>query len=65
MFQVHLRRLKMTCLGRLWDGTVLSGEEEIVGLDARPTGNTTQKDAELRRLGHNKRDGVARQIFSR
>jgi hypothetical protein len=25
MFQVHLRRLKVTCLGRLWNCTVLSG----------------------------------------
>ncbi len=48
-----------------WNVDVDTDEEEIVGLDARPTGNTTQKDAELRRLGHNKRDGVARQIFSR
>ncbi|KAK4030642.1 hypothetical protein OUZ56_023915 [Daphnia magna] len=23
---VHLRLLKVTCLGRLWDGTVLSGQ---------------------------------------
>ena len=26
--------------------------------------NTTQKDTELRQLGHINRDGVARQIFS-
>jgi len=25
MFHGHLRRLKVTCLGSLWDGTVLSG----------------------------------------
>jgi hypothetical protein len=35
------------------------------GLHVRPIGNPTNKDAELRRLGHIKRDGVARQIFSR
>ncbi|XP_032799334.1 uncharacterized protein LOC116936290 [Daphnia magna] len=40
-------------------------EEEMQGLDARPIGNPTKKDAELRRLGHIKRDGVVRQIFSR
>ena len=48
-----------------WNVDVDTYEEEIVGFDARPTGNTTQKDSELRRLGNNKRDGVARQIFSR
>lgn len=40
-------------------------EEDMQGLHARPIGNPTNKDAELRRLGHIKRDGVARQIFSR
>ncbi|EFX75180.1 hypothetical protein DAPPUDRAFT_323650 [Daphnia pulex] len=40
-------------------------EEDMQGLHARPIGNPTNKDAELRRLGHIKRDGVAKQIFSR
>ena len=29
MFHGHLRRLKVTCLGSLWDGTVLSGFRPI------------------------------------
>ena len=46
-------------------GVVKTDEEDMLGLNARPTRNTTQKDAELQLLGHFQRDGVAKQKFSR
>ena len=48
MFHGHLRRLKVTCLGSLWDGTVLSGLFE----DARQSISIETNQSEQTQVGY-------------